>query len=315
MPAVTAMLDLLLVERGARSFPKGAKIGKEQLCERLLDFLEKPDAGLQKKAPKKKAAAEKKAAVDDDEDDDDDEEEVAPRAAAPKRAARGKTSYVVADDDDDDEEEEEEEDESEAGDSDDEAPAAKKRKAAPKKAPKKKPAPKKKKPAPKPAPAAPVFFDEGPDDAPDETFGLDHSAEITLPLAIPLQLFKAVARRILAQNPGASDRAASKPGRGGLYRGGPPAEAARGDAAGASWIFRGGETRRRRGCLVDVPRRRDAATPRPRRGYSVAAAAAGRGRDVDAVAARRVPRRGVAATSREPRRETRRRAQASTARR
>ena len=39
-------------------------------------------------------------------------------------------------------------------------------------------------------------------------------------------------------------------------------EACRGDAAGAAWIFRGGESRRRRGCRVDIPWRRVAATRR-----------------------------------------------------
>ena len=42
----------------------------------------------------------------------------------------------------------------------------------------------------------------------------------------------------------------------------------RGDAAAATWIFRGDESRRCRGRHVDSPRRRVAATPRPRRGYS-----------------------------------------------
>ena len=40
----------------------------------------------------------------------------------------------------------------------------------------------------------------------------------------------------------------------------------RGDAAAAMWMFHGGESRRRRGRDVDSPRRRIAATPRPRRG-------------------------------------------------
>ena len=43
----------------------------------------------------------------------------------------------------------------------------------------------------------------------------------------------------------------------------------RGDAAAATWIFSGDESRRRRGRDVDIQRRRVAATPRPRRGYSV----------------------------------------------
>ena len=37
------------------------------------------------------------------------------------------------------------------------------------------------------------------------------------------------------------------------------------------WIFRGGLSRRRRGCRVDIPRMRVAATPRVPRGYSVEA--------------------------------------------
>ena len=40
----------------------------------------------------------------------------------------------------------------------------------------------------------------------------------------------------------------------------------RGDAAVATWIFRGDDSRRRRGCDLDIPRRRFAATPRLRRG-------------------------------------------------
>ena len=42
----------------------------------------------------------------------------------------------------------------------------------------------------------------------------------------------------------------------------------RGDAAVVAWIFRGEESRRRRGRDVDIPRRRVAATPRWWRGYS-----------------------------------------------
>ena len=38
-----------------------------------------------------------------------------------------------------------------------------------------------------------------------------------------------------------------------------------------TWIFCGDESRRRRGCDVAIPRRRAAATPRPRREYSVEA--------------------------------------------
>ena len=45
----------------------------------------------------------------------------------------------------------------------------------------------------------------------------------------------------------------------------------RGDAVAATWIFRGGESRRRRGCDVDIPSRRAAAAPWLRRGYSVEA--------------------------------------------
>ena len=40
----------------------------------------------------------------------------------------------------------------------------------------------------------------------------------------------------------------------------------RGDAAAATWIVRGDESRRRRGRDVDSPQSRVAATPRPRRG-------------------------------------------------
>ena len=47
----------------------------------------------------------------------------------------------------------------------------------------------------------------------------------------------------------------------------------RGDAAAATWIVRGDESRRRRGYDVDIPRRRIAATPRLRRGHSVEAGA------------------------------------------
>ena len=46
-------------------------------------------------------------------------------------------------------------------------------------------------------------------------------------------------------------------------------ETSRGDAAAATWIFHGDESRRRRGRDVDIPWRRVAATPRPQRGYSV----------------------------------------------
>ena len=46
-------------------------------------------------------------------------------------------------------------------------------------------------------------------------------------------------------------------------------ETRRGDAVAATWIFSGGEWRRRRRRDVDIPWRRVAATPRPRRGYSV----------------------------------------------
>ena len=42
----------------------------------------------------------------------------------------------------------------------------------------------------------------------------------------------------------------------------------RGDAAAATWIFPGDESRRRRGRDVDIPRRRVAATPWPIRGWS-----------------------------------------------
>ena len=49
-------------------------------------------------------------------------------------------------------------------------------------------------------------------------------------------------------------------------------EASRGDAAAVTWTVRGDESRRRRGCDVDGPWRRVAATPRLRRGDSVSAA-------------------------------------------
>ena len=68
----------------------------------------------------------------------------------------------------------------------------------------------------------------------------------------------------------------------------------RGAAAGAARIFRGGMSRRRRGCRADMPRRRVAPAPRVPRGY--AAMASRRGRDVDIqrgrVAATPRPRRG-----------------------
>ena len=48
------------------------------------------------------------------------------------------------------------------------------------------------------------------------------------------------------------------------------AETGRGTAAAATWTFRGGESRRRRGCHVDIPWRRVAATPRLRGGSSAA---------------------------------------------
>ena len=50
-----------------------------------------------------------------------------------------------------------------------------------------------------------------------------------------------------------------------------PWETGRGDAACATWIFRGDESRRRRGRDVDLPWRRVEATPRPRREQSVEA--------------------------------------------
>ena len=46
-------------------------------------------------------------------------------------------------------------------------------------------------------------------------------------------------------------------------------ETSRGGAAAATRIFRGDESRRRRGYDVDIPWRRVAAAPRLRRGYSV----------------------------------------------
>ena len=46
-------------------------------------------------------------------------------------------------------------------------------------------------------------------------------------------------------------------------------ETGRGDAAAATWIFRGDESRRRRDRDVDIPWRGVPAAPRPRRGYSV----------------------------------------------
>ena len=53
----------------------------------------------------------------------------------------------------------------------------------------------------------------------------------------------------------------------------------RGAAAAATWKVRGDESRRRRGRDVDIPWRRDAAPPRPRRGQSVETRR--RGRDAD----------------------------------
>ena len=52
-----------------------------------------------------------------------------------------------------------------------------------------------------------------------------------------------------------------------------------GAAVAATWIVRGDESRRRRGRGGDIPWRRVAATPRPRRGYSVESRRR-RGRDV-----------------------------------
>ena len=72
-----------------------------------------------------------------------------------------------------------------------------------------------------------------------------------------------------------------------------PKEAGRGDAEGAARIFRGGESRRRRGCHADIPRRRVAATPRLPRGYSVEA-----GRATPRARRRIIRRGGVAATPR-----------------
>ena len=56
----------------------------------------------------------------------------------------------------------------------------------------------------------------------------------------------------------------------GVYRGS-SAEARRGDAAGATWTARGEGSRRRRGCLVDLPRRGIAATPTSSGGSGAAA--------------------------------------------
>ena len=69
-PQITALLDLLKVDRSAKSFGE-TKIDKDALCERLLAFLEAPSSDLQtgratkapgqkRAAPKKKAAAKKK---------------------------------------------------------------------------------------------------------------------------------------------------------------------------------------------------------------------------------------------------------------
>ena len=59
----------------------------------------------------------------------------------------------------------------------------------------------------------------------------------------------------------------------------------RGDAAATTWIFRGDESPRRRGCDADIPWRYVAATPRLRRGHSVETPR--RGSSVETAARRR----------------------------
>ena len=68
--------------------------------------------------------------------------------------------------------------------------------------------------------------------------------------------------------------------------------ASRGDAAAATWIIRGDESRRRRGCDVESPWRRVAATPWLRRGKSVEGESRRRrGRGYSAETSRGVERR------------------------
>ena len=71
---ITAMLDLCRVDRSAKSFE--GKVDKEKLINRLVEFLEKPSASLQKALPKRKRAPakKKKAPVSEDEDDEDADE-------------------------------------------------------------------------------------------------------------------------------------------------------------------------------------------------------------------------------------------------
>ena len=89
--------------------------------------------------------------------------------------------------------------------------------------------------------------------------------------------FSAAVRAAAAAAPERRDLATAVAARAGM-------ETGRGDAAAATWIFRGDgsrrrrgrdadipwrrESRRRRGWDADIPRRRVATTPRPRRGYS-----------------------------------------------
>ena len=71
---ITAMLDLCRVDRSAKSFD--GKVDKDKLINRLVEFLEKPSASLQKALPKRKRAPakKKKAPVSEDEDDEEAEE-------------------------------------------------------------------------------------------------------------------------------------------------------------------------------------------------------------------------------------------------
>lgn len=82
---VTAMLDLCRVDRSAKSFE--GKVDKDKLIGRLVAFLERPSADLQKKTAARKAPRKKK--VDSDSGEEDEDEAPPPkrkRAPARKKA-------------------------------------------------------------------------------------------------------------------------------------------------------------------------------------------------------------------------------------
>lgn len=90
--AIHGMLDLCHVDRSAKSFEDGPH--KDALCQRLMDFLEKPSRDLQKKIPtKKQAKAKAKAAP---------AKPKAKAAPAKKAAPKRKRSEPEDDADDDD---------------------------------------------------------------------------------------------------------------------------------------------------------------------------------------------------------------------